>query len=415
VRVPRIVPILCAALAAAAITVNSQTPAVPIPEQTEADAYTRYELLLPLSAAKFRIIYEVTATTLGAKYYFNPIRTGSIATDERVTYRATGKALPFDIVGAKVAAMGGVRSRDSTQQYIRVTLAHAVPANDGEARVLIEKTYEDAKSYHAEGDLIVFDRPLGIKRNTVVLPAGYELVACNYPSQVLRQSDGRIAISFWNGSPSEAPLVLKARAATLPAAAKLPDSLSGRLSERAHENRKIVYFLQQPETHAFDLYHDYTESKAGTSTYVNVVRPGSTVANPSARDLDTGEALKFEVLKGDALAQAKLDLPAEDLKGASEAVVFHFPAVKAGESIRLRMYETYTDSVRYTLVGNELLWNRTFGRAMNAVVLPAGWSLTNSSIPAVVSTMPDGRVRLDFVNPRPDQIAVLITAERRGH
>jgi hypothetical protein len=29
--------------------------------------------------------------------------------------------------------------------------------------------------------------------------------------------------------------------------------------------------------------------------------------------------------------------------------------------------------------------------------------------------MPDGRVRLDFVNPRPDQIAVLITAERRGH
>jgi hypothetical protein len=26
--------------------------------------------------------------------------------------------------------------------------------------------------------------------------------------------------------------------------------------------------------------------------------------------------------------------------------------------------------------------------------------------------MPDGRVRLDFVNPRPDQIAVLITAER---
>jgi hypothetical protein len=145
---------------------------------------------------------------------------------------------------------------------------------------------------------------------------------------------------------------------------------------------------------------------------VNVVRPGSTVTNPSARDLDTGEALKFEVLKGDALAQAKLDLPAEDLKGASEAVVFHFPVVKSGESIRIRMYETYTDSVRYTLVGNELLWNRTFGRAMNAVVLPAGWSLTNSSIPAVVSTMPDGRVRLDFVNPRPDQIAVLITAER---
>jgi hypothetical protein len=39
--------------------------------------------------------------------------------------------------------------------------------------------------------------------------------------------------------------------------------------------------------------------------------------------------------------------------------------------------------------------------------------LTHSSIPATLTTQPDGRVRLDFVNPRPDEIAVLITARRR--
>jgi hypothetical protein len=39
--------------------------------------------------------------------------------------------------------------------------------------------------------------------------------------------------------------------------------------------------------------------------------------------------------------------------------------------------------------------------------------LTNSSIPATVSHLPDGRVRLDFNNPRPDEVAVLITARRR--
>jgi hypothetical protein len=39
--------------------------------------------------------------------------------------------------------------------------------------------------------------------------------------------------------------------------------------------------------------------------------------------------------------------------------------------------------------------------------------LTNSSIPATVTTLPDGRVRLDFINPRPDEIQVLITARRR--
>jgi hypothetical protein len=77
------------------------------------------------------------------------------------------------------------------------------------------------------------------------------------------------------------------------------------------------------------------------------------------------------------------------------------------------MFETYTDSVRYKLAGDELVWDRSFGRPFNAVVLPAGWILTNSSIPATITTTPDGRTRLDFVNPRPDEIAVLLTARRR--
>lgn len=187
---------------------------------------------------------------------------------------------------------------------------------------------------------------------------------------------------------------------------------NGRLSERARQDREIVYFLQQPETHAFDLYHDYTESRPGVSTYLNVVRAGSTVSKPSARNLDTGEPLVHEVLKGDAITKAKLDV--ENVRPTTEVVVFRFPTVKEGESVRLRMFETYTDTARYKLVGDELVWDRGFGRPANAVVLPTGWTLTNSSIPATVSTMPDGRVRLDFINPRPDEIQVLITARRRA-
>jgi hypothetical protein len=379
------------------------------PRQTEADAYTRYELLDPASA-KFRIVYEVTATTPGARYYFNPIRKGSVASDERVTDRATGAPLAFDIVNGTVARAGGVRGADSTQEYIRVTLARPVPPDGGEGRVLIDKTYEDAKSYYLEGDTLVFNRPLGIKRNAVVLPNGYELVACNYPSQVLQEPDGRIKVSFWNATPAEAPLVLHARKAA-GVSAKPSSVPANRLDERAYQNREIVYFLQQPESHAFDLYHDYTESRPGTSTYLNVVRAGSTVSKPSARNLDTGEMLAQEVLVGDAITRAKLDV--DSVKPTTEVVVFRFPAVKAGQSIRLRMSETYTDTARYKLVGDELVWDRGFGRPANAVVLPTGWVLTNSSIPATVTTLPDGRVRLDFINPRPDEIQVLITARRR--
>ena len=190
------------------------------------------------------------------------------------------------------------------------------------------------------------------------------------------------------------------------------DSLAGRLTERAAETREIVYFLQQPETHAFDLYHDYTETRPSANQYLNVVRAGSRVSNPSAVILDTGASLTTRILKGAEVTRAGLTIE-EPLTPETEVVVIPFPAPPAGGSIRLRISETYTDPARYRLEGDELIWDRAFGRARNAVVLPAGWRLTHSSMPAVVSLMDDGRIRLDFTNPRPDEIKVLIVARRR--
>src|SRR2546423_6311526 len=108
----RLAVIVAVSLAARDARAQATQPA----SQTEADAYTRYELLAP-GSAKFRILYEVTATAPGATYYFNPIRTGSVASDERVIDRATGKPLAFDVVNGAVARAGGVRGADSTGSY----------------------------------------------------------------------------------------------------------------------------------------------------------------------------------------------------------------------------------------------------------------------------------------------------------
>jgi hypothetical protein len=185
-----------------------------------------------------------------------------------------------------------------------------------------------------------------------------------------------------------------------------------RLFERAHQDRDIVYFLQQPETHAFDLYHDYTESREGVDKYLNVVRPGSTVSSPLAYVLDTGSPSRTEILKGEAITKAGIDI-GEPVRPETEVVVVRFDPVKKGETVRLRISETYTDPSRYRLASDELVWDRAFGRPRNAVVLPSGWYLTNCSIPATVSETDGGRIRLDFWNPRPDEIAVLVTARRR--
>lgn len=398
--------ILLVASAAAALPVTIAAQATPA-RQTDADSYTRYELLAP-GSGRFRILYEVSATTPGATHYFNVIRAGSVASDESVHDRATGRPLAFAEVGGAVARAGGVLEADTAGRYIRVTLARPVPKG-GEGRILIDKTYLDRASYLVHGDTIVFTRLLGIKRNAVVLPAGFELLESNYPSQVLQEEDGRLAVSFWNGTPAGAPLTLRAVPAR--GANRQASSMAARLTERAHQDREITYFLQAPETHAFDLFHDYTESRPGVSTYLNVVRAGSTVTNPFARNLDTGDTLAWEILKGAAITRAGLDV--RDVRPETEVVVFRFPPVPAGGTTRIRMYETYTDAARYRLDGEELVWDRGFGRPINTVVLPAGWMLTNSSIPAVVRTRPDGRVELEFVNARPDEIQVLITARRR--
>jgi hypothetical protein len=392
--------------------------------QGETDEYTRYELLAP-ETSSFKIYYEVTATTAGAKYFYNPIRKGSAASEEKVLDAMSGKPLRFEVVSGTEARKDPLMAdADTDTSYIKVTLARPVPEN-GQGRIIILKTYKDEKSYHADGSNgLVFDRPLGIKRNKVVLPPGYEVVGLTVPSQILTESDGRIAISFLHAGTGEAPLVLKAVKDVQPTAPKaLTDKRSwespfqaeteeARLSERAHQDRDIVYFLQQPETHAFDLYHDYTEKRAGINGYANVVREGSVASHPAASILDTGEKLKAVEMSGADMLTSKINV-GEKVDPQARVVVIPFKAVQEGQSIRLRIAETYTAPASYGLDGAELVFDRSLGRPRNAVVLPSGWYCSFNAIPATVSQQADGNVRLDYWDDRPEPVDVLLKARRR--
>jgi hypothetical protein len=94
--------------------------------------------------------------------------------------------------------------------------------------------------------------------------------------------------------------------------------------------------------------------------------------------------------------------------------VIPFPAVQAGQSLRLRISETYTAPVSYKLDGDDLVFDRSLGRPRNAVVLPSGWYCMFSAIPATVTQLPDGRIRLDYWNGRPEAVNVLLKARRRA-
>ena len=396
--------------------------------QTQIDSYTRYELLGPASQS-FRIIYDVSSTTSGATKYFNTLRAGSDHLVDAVWDLMTGKELNWKIVNGVEAKRNGLSNANDAGEYLMIDLARSVPQG-GQARVRIDKTYKDVKSYYEEDGTIVFDRSLGIKRNSVVLPAGYELVAVNYPSQVMQEADGRIKVSFMNDGPASVPYKVVAKPAAnmkftaRPNKTPWPDyqarpqgrdktnaRVTYNMSERGFQDRDIVYFLQQPETSSFFLYHDYTESRVGMDKYVNIVRAGSKASGPSAIILDTGEKLKVETLIGKEISAKGIQV--NGLTDETEAVVIWYDPIKEGESRRLRISETYTDTNRYLIAEGQLIWDRSFGRNRNTIVLPEGWILLDSSIPGRITSNDQGQQRISFVNGRPDNIDVFVRAIRR--
>lgn len=393
---------LCASIAVGALSAQSR--------QARTDEYTRYELLPP-DTSSVKMTYEVSATTEGARTYVDAVPPGATASDVAVHDMMTGDALKFAV----------------SPTAITVTLARPVPPK-GQGRIRIEKTVRNARAYQRSGDVGTLTAPLGAGRHDFVLPAGYELVACNIPVRVLSEDDGRVKLDLMNVAPGDATIAISLRAGALTGEAAKPKPLTSnrsweppptqgpteraRLAERAHLDRDIVYFLQAPSTNSFSLYHDYTESRPGTDKYINVVRAGSRSSNPSAYSLDTGEVLKHETLKGAEITAKQIDI-GEAVTPETEIVVLYFPAVKAGQSVRLRISETYTAPQSYRLEGSDLVFERSLGRSRNSVVLPPGWYLTASSIPAVVSETPDRMIRLDFVNNRPDSLDVYIKGRKR--
>src|SRR6476619_2784012 len=111
------------------------------------------------------------------------------------------------------------------------------------------------------------------------------------------------------------------------------------LTERAYQDREILYELQSPESHAFRITHDYTVRKAGEQYYFNVVRAGSHVTNPESIDLDTGQKLKWEIISGKQAIERKLPIT-DSIKDDSEIVVTHLARpLPPGATNRIRLME----------------------------------------------------------------------------
>jgi hypothetical protein len=183
---------------------------------------------------------------------------------------------------------------------------------------------------------------------------------------------------------------------------------------RAEQDREIIYWLHTPETHQFSFSHDFNIVRPGQKYAHSFVRKGSTVTDDiTFIDLDTGKRLKTQKVTGkdvNELGYYPEPTDAEDIVVQGELLA----PVPNGGSVRIRVKETYTDAERYYVDKNGgFVWDRTFGRPRNVMVLPSGWMLVSCSFPSIISEDKEGRIVVELNNPHNDELHVVLHGKLR--
>lgn len=185
---------------------------------------------------------------------------------------------------------------------------------------------------------------------------------------------------------------------------------------RAEEDREIIYWLLEPETHQFRFSHDFNITRTGQKYAHSFVRKGSTVSENDITfiDLDSGKKLKAKKTSGkDVNALGYYPEKVDDTDVVVEGELLK-PVPEEG-SARIRVMETYTDAERYYVDKNgELVWDRTFGRPRNVITLPKGWMIVSCSYPSMIGQDQDGRITLQLNNARADELHVMLRARKRS-
>lgn len=351
------------------------------------DAYTEYGLLDDPNSNSFRIVFMPLETRVGATILTNGTRHGSDGGDVSVWDPRTGKPIKFDYIGGDEAKKRKIPGNFVDEDhYIVAQLPWPVPEG-GEGRVLILKTYKDARTYYPDGpDSIVWVRALGGQRFGVVLPKGYSFVSSNIASQVIAMPDGRLKLALTNPSGGASPITIRARKTGTP-------FVANKFSDKVYSDIKTLYDLGDPDTHTFKVEQVYSDERKGDKAKLDIMAYVP-LQDLKVIDLDTAKPLTT-VKDGNGMA-AKLEVPIVDDK----------------QSAHLKVMGRVQDAA-YKVENGDLVFDRTVRGLRNTILLPAGWDVAGVSQPATLG-MYQNRAFVALINIQAeDALRVSIRARKR--
>src|ERR1051325_3739126 len=267
---------------------GSLRPTAPLTRLFTQDAYTEYAILEP-GSEQFRIRYLTEETRVGATELVNATRGGSEGSGIEVYDPRTGKPMPFTYEHDP---------NDPETHAIHAKLPIPVPAG-GVGRVLIYKTYKDARTYMMNKEDIVWVRSLSGYRLGVLLPKGFAFISSNVAAQMSTTSDGRLKLAFANPSGQSNPVTIHARRTTATFTPTTGDDMF-------FDDIKTIYDLGTPESHQITIDQSYSDYRKGAKATLDSLAY-LPMADVKVTDLDTAKMLT--VTKSVNAASVALEVP----------------------------------------------------------------------------------------------------------
>ena len=328
---------------------GSLRPTAPVSELFTQDAYTEYAILAPGSEA-FRIRFLPEQTRVGATELVNATRGGSERSDVEVYDPRTGKPLKFTY-----------QDEGSDTHAIHAQLPMPVPAG-GVGRVLIYKTYKEARTYMMHGDDIVWVRSLSGYRLGVLLPKGFAFISSNVAAQLTTSADGRLKLAFANPSGQSNPVTIHARktSAVFPPRSDI---------DMFFDDVKTRYDLEAPDSGRVKVEQIYSDYRKGATAKLDVLAH-LPLQDVMVVDLDTAKPL------------------ARSTEGSVSVVKLDLPIVDEKQSAHLKITGTLADG-SYKASNGELVFERTLHGLRNTILLPAGWDVSAVSQSGTIGTFDD--------------------------
>jgi hypothetical protein len=334
---------------------GSLRPTPPVTRLWSQDAYTEYAILAPGSES-FRIRFLPEENRVGATELVNATRGGSEGSDVEVFDPRTGKPLKFTY---------GPEANDAETHSIHATLPIPVPEG-GVGRVLIYKTYKDARTYTMHGEDIVWVRSLSGYRLGVLLPPGFSFISSNVAAQLSTTADGLLKLAFANPSGQSNPVTIHARKTT----ATFPPT---QYTDMFFDDIKTLYDLDAPETHTIKVDQSYSDYRKGATA-----------------KLDSLEYLKLQDLKVMDLDTAKVFTPEHGV------VKLDVPITDDKQSAHIKITGVLKDP-SYKVEKGDLVFDRPLHGLRNTVLLPAGYEVSAVSQSGTIGIY-QGRAFVSLIN-----------------